>query len=122
MSMTKREYLKDIETIARDLFDEAVEEGNRDWDSVSDYVYEMVDERVQGHRFAIYSGLGLQILPLSENPDAYFEQGLGKLEADSCSGVFEQLAFWAVRQDALDAFNDLVEGWLAELPSEEEVA
>lgn len=121
MSMTKREYLNDIETIARNLFDEAVEEGNRDWDSVSDYVYKMVDARVQGHRFTIYSGLGLQILPLSENRDAYFEQA-SKLEADSFSDVFEQLAFWAVRQDALDAFNDLVEGWLAELPLEEEVA
>jgi hypothetical protein len=101
--MSKRQYLREVETIAKRAFDEAVYDGATDWNSVSDHVYGGVTELIKAYPVS----RDPSILPLSENPDAYLDE-LG----EATRALPATRAFWAVRQDVLDAFNDLVDGWL----------
>ena len=122
MSLTNYEYFESVNSMARDIFDEAVREECTSKDDIYSYFHDTLPERVDGHSFIIYNYRHLEVLQQSENPDALFDVMGGRIEADTAAEVFTQLAYWAFYQDVVDAFNDRVDSWMMSLPSEDEDA
>jgi hypothetical protein len=122
MSLTNYEYFESVNSMARDIFDEAVSEGNTEKDDVYNYFHDTLPERVDGHSFIIYNYRHLEVLQHTENKDAFFDVFGGRLEVENTDEAFAQFAYWAFYQDIVDAFNDSVDDWMLVLPSEDEDA
>lgn len=96
-SLTSNEYF----TQCRDIATEAL-----DTCATDDDVYDHIHASIDGHQWVIYTFYHLEILRISNNEDAFFEDG-GKLEADSFSNAVQQMAFAAFRQDVCEALAEL---------------
>jgi hypothetical protein len=122
MSLTNYEYFENVNSMARDIFDEAVSEGNTEKDDICSYFHDTLPERVDSHSFNIYNYHHLEVLQHSENRNGFFDVMGGRIDADSVEDVFTQLAYWAFYQDIVDAFNDSVDDWMLEFPAGDEDA
>tara|TARA_R110002124_G_scaffold227003_1_gene392223 strand:+ start:237 stop:584 length:348 start_codon:yes stop_codon:yes gene_type:complete len=85
-NITHREYRDEIRDIADDLYKEAMDEHPEDEDDRNEYILELVNERVAGHRWIIYCAYNLAVYEHSPNADAYQDMSgnddLGSIVAD----------------------------------------
>lgn len=88
-----KEYWDEVKTIVDDAIKEA-KGAARPEEAAQRYVQETVD----GHQWVIYTWANPYVLIHTQNEDALFD-GQGSTEADSYSGIMQQMAVWAMMAD-----------------------
>lgn len=122
--MTQKEYQNEVNRMARELYEEAVQDGNRTWDDISDYFYKEIPVRVSDHSFVQFKHWHPVVMEHADNPNAYFEfRKRGSYQDfENYSDAMSQFAQAAFHQDTLDAFNDFIDVWLLDLKETDDFA
>lgn len=102
----RAEYYTDVKSMAEDLISRIKASEIKDEEGLSEAVWEDVDSS----QWVIYTFRARQVLFVSDNCDAYFDEGIGDgAELVSTDGLkVEALAFFAMREDLqelLEALN-----------------
>lgn len=110
---SRTEYYAHVGLIAKDIFQEAIDEAGKAKDDIEEWIhdhgYDRVHEDVDGSRWIIYTYLAKKVLDYSHNDNIGFDEGLIDTSTWRNGIEYEQVAFWAMRQDTQDALNDLLE-------------
>ncbi len=93
--ITHQQYWAEIRDIAREIVDDADEDKH-------------VAEYVDGHQWLIYTYYNMQVLPHSNNENAYFDE-CGTLTVSDFSSCVSTLATWAMMADVNEAVYRLKE-------------
>lgn len=93
-----QEYWETVESIAKEA-----KEAEKRGEDAGDYIHESVD----GSHYVIYTYANLVCLQESKNEDAAFEVGDGLGDCNSYCALMARLAYWAMRQDVDEAFEEL---------------
>ncbi len=94
----RREYWDDVRQIAKD----AIGTHPGDEEGQDTYVHESVD----GSQWVIYTRRNLYVLLFTDHDDAY--EDIGEIPTkDGASGVYQFLAFFAMRADVVDELERL---------------
>ncbi len=88
--LTDQEYYEQCRAIVAECTAEA--EGDED------RMNELIHEAIDSHQWIIYTFYNLEILRISQNTDAYFDN-FGKLEAADFSSAVQSMAFAAFEAD-----------------------
>jgi hypothetical protein len=106
-SALRRSYHESMRSFAKEILENAKEQGYEDYDDARDWIDEQVDQTADGTSWVIYTGQALDVLVASDNWDHVDDEGLQL--AENLSGVITQAAYYAVQQDLweyVDAFQD----------------
>lgn len=115
--LTQTEYFEEINSIAADLVQRAMEENDNDRDQAEEAINDhMLHEDIDGHQWVIYYAYNLDVIQCSRNED-YFESNIGGADDVLAEGGIDRLhtvmAFYAMYadvQEQLDsAFEELEE-------------
>ena len=111
--LSRQEYHKEINEIAIDLWDKALEDANDDKDEAQDLVHDWIHELVDSHQWIIYTYYHNLVLHHSSNHDAYLEaydnHSLGQLVADKgVDGLQMVMTFYAMEGDIRDAIYEVL--------------
>lgn len=103
MRVLRAEYYQDVTSMAEDLRDRVQRGEIASEEDLSDAVHDDVD----GSAWVIYTGKNMQVLLVSDNSDAYFDEGMGNGEdLVSKDGIrWEFLAYWALYRDVWEALD-----------------
>ena len=112
MSLTCHEYSKELKSIASDLINDTIEclkeyDDYIDADLVMDYIRDngLIHNIVDGHNYVIYTQSAYELLSVSDNDNAYFDE-MGSLTSNSFCEVITTLAFFAMSADLDEALHD----------------
>lgn len=95
----RAEYWATVKSIAQEAL-----EAEKNGDDPHDFIHESVD----GSHYVIYTYANLVCLQESDHEDAAFEDGRESIaECDSYSKLMALLAFYAMREDVGDAYQEL---------------
>lgn len=113
-NITQSEYNKEIQSLAKEIWDDALEQANNDREDAHDLIYDLTHEYVDGHQWIIYSAYNQSVTECSDNPDAYQDiyddTGLGQLVAEGgVSQLYTTMAYWAMHVDVSNAVYGLAE-------------
>ena len=111
--LSRQEYHKEINEIALDLWNKALEDANDDKDEAQDLVHEWIHELVDGHHWVIYNYYHNLILHHSSNDEAYLDvyddASLGQLVKDKgVDGLHTTMAYFAMSQDIQDSIYEVL--------------
>ncbi len=128
--ITYNDYWIEINSLAENLAEEAVEacEGDKDnaLDEINDH---MLHETADGHQWVIYNAYNADVMKHSDNEDYYIdnfgvEDAGYVLKERGLSGLHNAIAFWCIYADIQgvldDKLDEAVEAWEKEHPEEEE--
>ena len=111
--LSRQEYHKEINEIALDLWNKALEDANDDKDEAQDLVHDWIHELVDGHQWVIWNYYHNLILHHSSNDEAYLDvyddASLGELVKDKgVDGLHMTMAYFAMTQDIQDAIYEVL--------------
>jgi len=114
-NITQSEYNKEIQSLAQEIWREALEQANNDREDAYDLIYDVTHEYVDGHQWIIYSAYNQSVTECSYNPNAYQDiyddTGLGQLVAEGgVSQLYRILAICAMHADVSEVVYGLAEG------------
>lgn len=95
--ITMQQYWREVSSLAKQIKKEARTD-ERDTGDV-------LNEAIDGHEWIIYTWAYPYVLMHSRNENALFDEQ-GAVEASDYSGIMQQMAFYALRQDVSDELGD----------------
>ena len=128
-NFTSSTYFNEVESTANYIVEVAVEnlehEGIEvDRDSLSDAIYDYVlNEQIDGHKYAIYYAYHLPILQYSDNAEygvsEFGSDWIGDtLKKDGLTGLHAALAYWAFYADVSDLISDAIDNYIDNMDQE----
>ena len=111
--MNYSEYHEEITSIVETILEDARSYCDSAREA-EEHVAQSLHETIDGHSYIIYTHEAMMVLQHSSNEDAFFEEGMDSSGWESYSDVVTQLAFFAMRQDVLEAMPD---DWQGDLES-----
>jgi len=109
--MNYTEYHNEVRLIAEDVYKLALEAHPEDRDEQDEFVYERVNEVVDGHMWVIYYSYNLSVLQHTANPEAYQDiysnEDLGSIVSEhGLGGLHSTIVYFAMVADINEAIYD----------------
>lgn len=108
LDFSLNEYHAEISDLASDLYDEALEQNDKDHEAAMDAITDnLLHELVDGHQWIIYTYSNELVARFSDNDEAYLDcydnESIGKIVADNgFHAVKPIIAYFAMHQDILN--------------------
>ena len=113
LEFSEQEYNKEVNDLAYDLYDEALEQNDNDHESAMDAISDnLLHELVDGHQWIIYTFSNELVARFSDNDEAYLDcydnESIGQLVSDKgLDAVKPIIAYFAMYQDIFDSIYEL---------------
>jgi len=111
--LSRKEYQTEINELAHDIWNEALEQSDNDKDEAEELIHHYVHEAVDGHQWVIYNCYHTQVLQHAINDTAYLDvyddAALGELVKDKgVDGLHMTMTYFAMTQDIQDAIYEVL--------------
>lgn len=100
MRVLRQDYYSDIKEMAEEYMKEIE---NNEYDSPEDF-RERLEQDIDGNQWVIYTHQAQVVMLVSENSDAFFDEGMGPLECED-SVDWSKLAYFAVLADVKEELD-----------------
>ena len=112
--MRARKYVKEVESVARSLIEEALAQYGNAEDAREAIQDDILRETIDGHEFVIYTEYHLDVLEHSGNEEALIlnfgeEYAVELLRKGGLGGIRQAQVFWAMYYDTLEYIEDILE-------------
>lgn len=115
MEISKVEYLEEVESIAKEVIREAMEQADNDQEEALDLINDyLLHESIDDHQWIIYYAYNLDVYQHSDNPD-YCVDNFGAdvvvhaLKESGMNGLHQAVAFWSLYADVMDKIHSILE-------------
>ena len=111
--LSRKEYQTEINELAHDIWNEALESGSNDTDEAQHLTYGIVQEVVGGHRWPNSQAFHLSLLQYTNNYDAFlniFDQRVTcyKVARQGVAALHSSMVHHAMTQDIQDAIYEVL--------------
>jgi hypothetical protein len=104
--MTRNEYWDEIRSIRENLLDEWRDERGDTKDDPQDWLYERLNQTIDGHQWIIYYSYNIDVLRFTDNRDAYYDQmGEWPTSDTGLQGMLAAIAYQSMYQDVMDGLE-----------------
>ena len=111
--LSRKDYQTEINELAHDIWNEALESGSNDTDEAQDLTYGIVQEVVGGHRWANSQAFHLSLLQYTNNYDSFlnifdFEFAGSMVARQGVAALHSSMVHHAMTQDIQDAIYEVL--------------
>lgn len=117
MTLTKREYYEEINSIAEALAKEAMRMRGNAREEAEELINDsLLHETIDGHQWVLYNAYNLEVLGASNNENALTdvcgdEAAAAILVNEGIQGLHQALAFWAMLTDVQELIAEALDSY-----------